>query len=668
MPAEQALRRLPRRADPAVGPDGGGRTFRGRLDQSAALLAPVALIVGLALAGGGFDVTARHIAGLAVWLLVVALLVFGAASSAAVGRPFYWSVGLVGGLALFSAISSLWSGSVELSVIEMNRVLVYLSFFLAAFLIAQTSERRQRFAEGLTIAVTLVALLGLASRLFPHVLEVNEALGTGPRLRYPLGYWNANGAVCGIAVAMLLWSSRHAALAALRWASVAAMPAVLLCLYFTYSRGGLLSLLIAVGVLLVLSRDRLWLLATVAIATIGTVPAVLAVQDRRSLADNIATDAVTGQGVAVALILLAGIALTVLLFAVLRQAERRAGPLTGRAVSLSRNPKLLKQVALAIAVIAVGLVVAVGGRAWDQFSSSDIQFPDSPEQHFGQLSGAGRHDFWRVAIDAYAEKPVLGVGAGAYEFAWEEDRSIDIPVHDAHSLYLEAFAELGLLGGLLVLAMVGFLLWTGYAAWRGAQGPARERAAVLLAVMAAFAVGAGFAWFWEIPGFGAIFFLAAGVLVSMRCAQLAGGGNGRAAFADGRRYGLAVAGLAAAWLSAVALVGPLLVEHEIKESQDAAAAGNLGSAVDHADNARSIEPWAASPYVQLGLLAELQGDYQGAAARFSQAIEREDRNWQLYYLRSRVENAAGSTVAAQADLERARELNPRAPELQGDEG
>ena len=86
-------------------------------------------------------------------------------------------------------------------MIEADRVLVYLGFFLAAFLIAQTDERRQRFAEGLAIGVAIVVLLGLASRLLPNVLEVAKALGSGPRLRYPLGYWNANGALCGIAVA-----------------------------------------------------------------------------------------------------------------------------------------------------------------------------------------------------------------------------------------------------------------------------------------------------------------------------------------------------------------------------------------------------------------------------------------------------------------------------------
>jgi len=616
----------------------------------------VVLIVGLALAGGGYDLSARHIAGLGVWLLVVGLLALGTATRAALARPFYWASGLICGLALLSALSSLWSGSMELSVIEADRVLVYLGVFLAAFLIAQTDQRRQRFAEGLAIAVTLVALLGLGSRLLPHLLEVGNSLGAGPRLRYPLGYWNANGAMFGIAVAMLLWTSRRSSWASGRWLSVAAMPAVLLALYFTYSRGGLLSLLVAAGCLLILSRDRLWLLATLAIGVVGALPAVLAVQARRDLADSLPTQATIDQGVTVLAILLAGTALALLLFAGLRLIERRQGTLTGHAVRLSRSPVLLKRLAIAAAILAIGVAIAVGGRAWDQFSSSDLQFPNQPEKHFGQLSGAGRHDFYRVAIDAFGEKPVLGSGAGTYEFSWERLRSIDMPVHNAHSFYLEAFSELGLVGGGIVLGLFGLLLWTGFTAWRAAARTERELYAALLAAMAAFAVGTGFDWFWEISGLGAVFFLAAGVVVSVRCAQLSAGASGRKR--DNRRYGLAVTGLVLAWISAIALIGPLLVQHELKSSQHAAADGDLTSAVSHADTARSIEPWAASPYVQLGLLAQLQGDYPTATERLSQAIEREDRNWQLYYLRSKIEREAGEPDRARADLDRAQQLNP----------
>jgi O-antigen ligase len=645
---------------------GASQTWRGRLEESAALLAPVALIVGLALAGGGFDVGDRHLAGLAAWLVVVALILLGFASRAALARPFYWATGLILGFSLLSAMSSLWSGSVELSVIEADRALVYLGFFLAAFLIAQTDQRRQRFAEGLAISLALVALLALASRLLPHVLVVDDSFNTTARLAYPLGYWNADGAAFGIGAVLLLWTSRHAAWTGLRWLSAAALPAVLLALYLTYSRGGLLTLAIAVVCTLALSRDRLWLFGTLAIGAVGALPAVLAVQARRSLADNIANQAAVDQGLTVLLILLAGTGLALALFAALRWTERREGRLTGRALELSRNPTLLRAGAAVAAVIAIGVAIAIGGRAWDQFSSSDVQFPNQPEQHFSQFSGAGRHDFYRVAIDTFGEKPVLGSGAGTYQFAWDENRSIDQPVHNAHSLYLESFAELGIVGGLLVLTLVGVLLWTGFGAWRAAPHPQRERYAALFAAALAFGVSAGLDWFWELPGLGAVFFLASGVLVAARCSQLSSAPDpALVARGEERRFGLAVAGLAIAWIAAVALIGPLLVDREIDASQSAAADGDLISAVSHAKTARSIEPFAASPYVQLGLLAESQGDYATAAERLTQAIDREDRNWQLYYLRSRVEEEAGDRAAARADLDHARRLNPLEKCLRG---
>jgi len=544
-------------------------------------------------------------------------------------------------------------------VTEGDRVLIYLGVLLAAFLIAQTDQRAQRFAEGIVFALIGVALLGLATRLLPHVFPVAEGLGSGPRLRYPLGYWNANGVACGIAAALIPWLSRRSLTPALRWLGVACLPAVLLTLYFTYSRGGVLALLVAAVCLLALSHDRLWMLGTLAVGVLGAAPAVLAVQARGSLADNVDNAAAVDQGGEVLLILLAGTALTLVLFGLMRLLARRRGGIAGRAVAISRDPRALRAVAVLAAVAALVAIVAVGGRAWDQFSSSDIEFPNQPQQHFSDFSGAGRHDFYRVAVDAFKEKPLAGHGAGTYQFSWVKLRSIAIPVHNAHSLYLEAFAELGAIGGLLVLAMVGFLLWTGFSAWRHASGASRERNAALLAAALALAVGMAFDWFWEIAALGAVFFLASGALLASRCRQLAGtraGGNGRG---ETRGVGVAIAGLAIAWLTALALIGPLLVNREINASQAAAAEGNFGVATEKADTARSIEPWAASPYEQLGLLAEVEGDYATAAAQISKAIDREEGNWILYYLRARIEHEAGHEAAARADLRKARELDPQ---------
>jgi O-antigen ligase len=616
------------------------------------------LILGLALAGGGYFLSDRHIAGLAVLLVLVVMLALGAAGKATLGRPFWWATGLIGGLALFSAFSSLWSGSVELSVIEADRVLVYLAFFLTAFLIAQTDQRRQRFAEGIGIALIGAALLALASRLLPDVFALGAGPGSGPRTGYPFGYWNADGLAFGIGTAFCLWMSRRSLTPTLRRLAVGSIPVLLLALYFTYSRGGLFGLGIACGCLLVLSHDRLWMLGTLAIGAIGAIPAVLQVQASRSLADNYPDQAAIDQGVTVLLILIGGIALSLALFALLRRIELRGGALTGRAVALSRDRRTLRAIALAAALVVIAGAIAVGGRAWDQFSSPDQQFPADPAKHFSQFSGANRHEFWRVAIDAFEEEPVLGHGAGTYRFSWDKLRHIEVPVLNAHSVYLQAFTELGVLGGLLVLGLIGTLLWTGFAAWRAAGGVRRELYAVLFAACLAFAIGAGTDWFWEIAGIGAIFFLAAGALVAARCSQLAQARAGATTLGVRRRFGLTVAGLGLAWIVALALIGPLLVDREIDTSNAAAADGDLAAAVDHAETARSIEPWAASPYLQLGLLAESQKDYATAAQRLTEAIDREEGNWQLFYLRARIRHLAGEDAAAKGDLQEAQRLNP----------
>ena len=92
-----------------------------------------------------------------------------------------------------------------------------------------------------------------------------------------------------------------------------------------------------------------------------------------------------------------------------------------------------------------------------------------------------------------AKSRSLGHGAGTYQFSWDQLRSISIPVHDAHSLYLEAFAELGLIGGLLVLG-AGRRRCSGPASPPGGRRAGRAAGAATRCCSPsalAFAVGAG---------------------------------------------------------------------------------------------------------------------------------------------------------------------------------
>ncbi len=584
MPAEQALTEARKRSGPSYGPGGEGHlAFRRRLEESAAFLGPIALIGALAMTGGGFSLSSRHIAGLIVWLLVVVLLVLGVAGRALLAKPFYWASGLLLGLAIWSAISSLWSGSVELSVTEADRVLMYLGVFLAAFLLAQTNQRRQRFGEGIAIALILLAILALATRLLPHVFDLSFDESKGTRLQYPLGYWNGDAILFSFAAALCVWMSRRSLSNALRWFSIGALPAVLLALYFTHSRGGILTLIVGLGTLIVLSRDRLWYLATFLIAAVLTMPAVVAIHSYPELSNNYNFPPIVGQGLKAGAILLAGIAVTVLATWAMRRLEKRDPTPVRRALAISRDRRVLGGIAIA-GLVAVAIAAALyGGTAWEKFTSSDLKSPSG----LAEASSRGRTQYWEVALDAFGEKPITGQGAGTYQFAWDQHRTIDMTNTQAHSLYLQALDELGIVGGLLALGLVLFLLWTGFTAWRAAGGRERELYAILLGISLAFAVGVAYDWFWQLAVIGSVFFMATGILVAARCGQLwraraaARAREGVAVETDGesRRFGLTIAGLAVAWLTMLALTGPLLVDHEISASSAAVAASNAAS--DH---------------------------------------------------------------------------------------
>ncbi len=626
------------------------------------MLGPIALIGALAMTGGGFSLSSRHIAGLVVWLIVVGLLALGVAGRALLAKPFYWASGLLLGFAIWSALSSLWSGSVELSVTEADRVLMYLGVFLAAFLLAQTNQRRQRFGEGIAIALALLAILALATRLLPFLFDLPFDESKGTRLQFPLGYWNGDAILFSFAAALCVWMSRRSVTTALRWFSIGALPAVLLALYFTHSRGGILTLVVAVGTLIVLSRDRLWYLATLAIAALATVPALIAIQSYPELKNNYLFAPIEGQGLKAGAILIAGIAATVLAVWAMKRIEARDTPPVRRVLAVSRDRRVLGGIAIVGLVVLAIAAAMYGGTAWEKFTSTDT----GGNSGLAEASSRGRTQFWDVALEAFGEKPINGQGAGTYQFAWDQHRPIDTSNTQAHSLYLQALDELGIIGGVAILGLILLLLWTGYTAWRAAGGRERELYAILLGVSLAFAVGAAYDWFWQLAVIGSVFFIATGVLVAARCGQLwraraaAGARRGDAVdpAAESRRFGLTIAGLAVAWLTMLALTGPLLVDHEINSSTSAARDGDFANAVSHANTARSIEPWAASPYLELGLVAQAQGAYPEAIHRFGQAIDREDKNWTYYYLRAQAERKAGQNEAAQNDLNEAKRLNP----------
>ena len=66
---------------------------------------------------------------------------------------------------------------------------------------------------------------------------------------------------------------------------------------------------------------------------------------------------------------------------------------------------------------------------------------------------------------------------------------------------------------------------------------------------------------------------------------------------------------------------PYLSELRIRASQEAAARGDGVAALEAAQSARAIQPWAASPWLQVALVREELGDLQAAESAIAPALD-----------------------------------------------
>ena len=140
-------------------------------------------------------------------------------------------------------------------------------------------------------------------------------------------------------------------------------------------------------------------------------------------------------------------------------------------------------------------------------------------------------------------------------------------------------------------------------------------------------------------------------------------GNTRVVVA--RPFGRAIGG-AVTVVAVLALAVPLLAEFSLEASRYAVGRGELRSAVVDAARARAIEPWAASPYLQLALVAERGGDLRSGLGWIGSALHRDPTDWELWLgFRHASRRRAGRIGAARASLAQARRLNPLSPTLGG---
>ena len=116
-----------------------------------------------------------------------------------------------------------------------------------------------------------------------------------------------------------------------------------------------------------------------------------------------------------------------------------------------------------------------------------------------------RWTYWRLALDDYRGHPFLGSGAGSFGRYWAMHAHARRGALDAHSLYVEALAELGPVGLALVAVFLAAVL---AAAWKRTGGTAPVVGAFL-----AYAVHTGIDWDWELPAVTLVGVALAGLLL-----------------------------------------------------------------------------------------------------------------------------------------------------------
>src|SRR5450830_1192938 len=116
-------------------------------------------------------------------------------------------------------------------------------------------------------------------------------------------------------------------------------------------------------------------------------------------------------------------------------------------------------------------------------------------------------DSWAMLL----RRPVLGTGAGTYQYVYTQFRSIPFYAKFPHSIIFEELVDMGILGGVAFLALIGSLLW------RGLRIARREGAAVFAGLLAgAFGnvLHAAVDFDWSLLAMPVLFFVTCGLLVS----------------------------------------------------------------------------------------------------------------------------------------------------------
>jgi O-Antigen ligase len=598
---------------------------------------------------GGFFVSAPAL--VALGLLLCLLLRFTLAARPLEGIGTEAGVAIAG-MALYSVwtlASELWSHSPSRALIEFDRAMLYT---VALTLLASFTKRggRQRaLLAGLTSAIVVVATIAIITRLLPRVWPLAPDVSED-RLSYPLTYWNA----LGLLLALGIIGALHFATSArerlgVRVLATAALPLLVTTLYFTLSRGAMA--VGAVGVLLFLLLARARGTVPVAIAALPTsAVAVLVGYHAAALTSDHPTSAqAVHQGHHVVIALVAAIVVAAVLRAVLAPLERR--------LKMPRWPlpfaPWIAVTGVVVVAIAALFASGVAQREIHNFGQTDaIANLSNQRARLTSVSNNGRFSHWHVAIDAFDAHPLVGTGAGTYQNLWAQHRNSNLTVINAHSLYLQVMAELGIIGLILILVPIVTILVSLIRGVRLSRGADRAIPAAVLAMGLMWAVHAGVDWDWEMPAVTLWFFMLGGAsLATERQAAPVPAWS----HAGVRRLLLGLGCLLLGVTPALLALSQLYLGRAAAALSD----GNCQSTVSNGLSSISVLSVRPEPYELIGLCDVRLGANALAVRMERSAVDRDPNDWEFHYALAIVEAAA--EIDPRAAARRAHQLNPREP-------
>ena len=619
---------------------------------------PFALVFYLALRGGGYDRVVYSEVGIAVWWLVLLGALVGVLPAARISRAGWLALGLLAAFVAWTALGITWSESAERSAAEAGRVAAYLGVFALA-LAAQGRDGLRRTVNAVGAAIALVGVLALLSRLQPAWFSVSEPSQQLPedlrnRLDYPLNYWNGLAALMAIGVPLVLvvaLRARHLLTQAL---AAAALPAMLLTAFYTFSRGGMVAIALASLAFLALYPRRLAMLPTLVASGGGAALLIAAATQRTALEQRVFTDTARTEGdemLAVVLVVCSGVAL--LQVAIGLAVRHGLGPRPS--ITLRRAGALLAGAAVAVALVA--LAAGVPGKLAER-STGDASVGSGSER-FESVSTENRRLYWESALDANATSPLTGIGPGTFEFWWARTGDGGF-VRDAHSLFFETLAELGIVGLLLIASGVAVVLGAGVRRAFGSPPAARPFLAAAVASCVGFGVAAALDWTWELPVLPVAFLLLAAAIVGPLPASWGPTGDGRPEPRTAPRLWSRprVGIVALAILAMIAITIPYLGTRLVRESQTQLRSGESDPALQSAKAARRVEPFAATPSSQRALVLAESGDLNRAVEAAREATRDESTNYRTWLLLAALEAQRGRAAEAIDAYDAAHERNP----------